>query len=124
PWLSFRLQSAPALVRLSERFSPRWRDRLARASEGLPQTSAAFWRAWFWTQLNWLVKLAVFAWILRLFAPMPGAAAVMGALGGDLTSVLPVHGIAGAGTYEAGVVAALIPFGIEAKVALAAAVNL
>ncbi|MGB2680474.1 MAG: UPF0104 family protein, partial [Candidatus Competibacter sp.] len=42
----------------------------------------------------------------------------------DLTSVLPVHGIAGAGTYEAGVVAALIPFGIEAKVALAAAVNL
>jgi len=124
PWWSFRLQSAPALVRLSERLSPRWRDRLARASEGLPQTPAAFWRAWFWTQLNWLVKLAVFAWILRLFAPMPGAAAVMGALGGDLTSVLPVHGIAGAGTYEAGVVAALIPFGIEAKVALAAAVNL
>ena len=77
-----------------------------------------------WTQLNWLVKLAVFAWILRLFAPMPGAAAVMGAIGGDLTSVLPVHGVAGAGTYEAGVVAALIPFGVETGAALAAAVNL
>ena len=103
---------------------PRGRDRLARAREGLPQTPAAFWRAWLWTQINWWVKLAVFAWILRLFAPMPAAAAVMGALGGDLTSVLPVHGVAGAGTYEAGVVAALIPFGVEAWTALAAAVNL
>ena len=64
------------------------------------------------------------AWILRLFAPMPGAAAVMGAIGGDLTSVLPVHGVAGAGTYEAGVVAALTPFDIPTAAALAAAVNL
>ncbi|MGB4948458.1 MAG: UPF0104 family protein, partial [Candidatus Competibacter denitrificans] len=74
--------------------------------------------------LNWLVKLAVFAWILRLFAAMPGTAAVMGAIGGDLTSVLPVHGIAGAGTYEAGVVAALAPFGVAPTAALTAAVNL
>ncbi|MBL8260362.1 MAG: flippase-like domain-containing protein [Candidatus Competibacteraceae bacterium] len=124
PWWLFRLQSAPVWGRLGQRLPPRWRDRLARARGGLPQTPAAFWRAWLWTQLNWWVKLAVFAWILRLFAPMPAAAAVMGALGGDLTSVLPVHGVAGAGTYEAGVVAALMPFGIETGVALAAAVNL
>ncbi|VAW96580.1 hypothetical protein MNBD_GAMMA20-1008, partial [hydrothermal vent metagenome] len=31
---------------------------------------------------------------------------------------------AGAGTFEAGVVAALLPFGIDAKTALQAAVNL
>jgi uncharacterized membrane protein YbhN (UPF0104 family) len=48
----------------------------------------------------------------------------MGALGGELSSVLPVHGLAGAGTYEAGVVAALAPFRVSAVEALAAAVNL
>lgn len=124
PWWLFRVQSATALAKLGRRLPPRWRDRLAGARDGLPQTPAAFWRAWFWTQLNWLVKLAVFAWILQLFAPLPAAAAFLGAIGGDLTSVLPVHGIAGAGTYEAGVVAALAPFGVPAVTALAAAVNL
>jgi len=38
--------------------------------------------------------------------------------------VLPVHGLAGAGTYEAGVVAALLPFGVAPAAALAGAVNL
>lgn len=124
PWGLFRLQPVSALAKLGQRWPPRWRERLAGARDGLPQTPAAFWRAWFWTQLNWLVKLAVFAWVLQLFAPLPAAAAFLGAIGGDLTSVLPVHGVAGAGTYEAGVVAALLPFGVPAAVALAAAVNL
>lgn len=124
PWWLFRLQSAPVLVKLEQRAPPRWRARLARARGGLPQTPATFWRAWFWTLLNWLVKLAVFAWILQLFTPLPVVAALLGAIGGDLTSVLPVHGIAGAGTYEAGVVTALLPFGVPAAAALAAAVNL
>lgn len=124
PWWLFRLQSAPLLAPLGRRLPPHWQTRLAQARTGLPQTPAAFWRAWFWTLINWLVKLAVFAWVLQLFAPMPVAAAFLGAIGGDLTSVLPVHGIAGAGTYEAGVIAALLPFGVPAEAALAAAVNL
>ena len=70
------------------------------------------------------IKLAVFAWILGLFASMGTVAAWVGVIAGDLTSVLPLHGVAGAGTYEAGVVAALLPFGIDAKIALQAAVNL
>jgi len=37
---------------------------------------------------------------------------LLGAIGGELTSVLPVYGIAGAETCEAGVVAALVPAGI------------
>lgn len=123
-WGLFRLQSAGILVTLGDRLSPRWRAKLAQARMGLPQTSHAFWRAWFWTLLNWLVKLAVFAWVLQLFTPMPAAGAFLGAIGGDLTSVLPVHGIAGAGSYEAGVVAALLPFRVPADAALTAAVNL
>lgn len=124
PWWLFQLRPTRALAKFGERLPTRWQERLAGARHGLPQTPTAFWRAWFWTQLNWLVKLAVFAWILRLFAAMPGTAAVMGAIGGDLTSILPVHGIAGAGTYEAGVVAALAPFGVAPTAALTAAVNL
>ena len=124
PWWLFRLQPTSLLAKLSRWLPSRWRNRLAGAREGLPQTPAAFWRAWFWTLLNWLLKLAVFAWILRLFAPLPAAAAFLGAIGGDLTSVLPVHGVAGAGTYEAGVVAALMPFGVPAEGALAAAISL
>ena len=124
PWWVFRLQPLAALEALGQRAAPRWQQRLRSARQGLPQTSQAFWRAWLWTQLNWLVKLAVFAWILQLFAPLSMAAALLGAIGGDLTSVLPVHGVAGAGTYEAGVMAALAPFGVTAAVGLTAAVNL
>jgi uncharacterized membrane protein YbhN (UPF0104 family) len=124
PWWLFRMRPASALAKFGAHLPPHWRDRLEGARDGLPQTPAAFWRAWFWTLLNWLVKLAVFAWVLQLFVPLPAAAAFLGAIGGDLTSVLPVHGIAGAGTYEAGVVAALAPFDVPAVTALAAAVNL
>ena len=123
PWLSFH-------------FSRRWRHALQghdhnrmylllnRILQGLPQAPAAFWRAWAWTVLNWLVKLGAFVWGLRLFIPVSLPAAWMGAIAGDLTSVLPVHGVAGAGTYEAGVVAGLLPYGVAAQTALTAAVNL
>lgn len=124
PWMLFRWSPTSALARIGQRLPPHWQERLTQARKGLPQTPTTFWRAWFWTLFNWLVKLAVFAWILQLFAPMPSVAAWLGAMGGDLTSVLPIHGIAGAGTYEAGVIAALLPFGVPAAAALIAAINL
>lgn len=99
-------------------------SKLAQALNALPQDGGAFWRAWWWTAVNWVVKIAAFAWVLQLFIDVSWAAAWMGAMAGDLTSVLPVHGVAGAGTYEAGVVAGLLPYGADAKAALAAAVNL
>jgi hypothetical protein len=43
---------------------------------------------------------------------------------GELSSVLPFHGFAGAGTYEAGIVAGLVPLGLELEPALQGAVNL
>jgi len=98
--------------------------RLTQIIAALPQTHASFWQMWLWTGLNWGVKIAVFAWILQLFAPLTFVVACLGALGGELTSVLPVHGVAGAGTYAAGVVAGLLPFGLSAREALQAAVNL
>jgi len=124
PWLAFH-------------FSNRWRrwlsrhddqSRLARLSgrllQGLPQEATTFWRAYGWTAVNWLAKLGAFVWVLRLFIDIGYPAAWMGSIAGDLTSVLPIHGVAGAGTYEAGVVAGLLPYGVAPQPALAAAVNL
>ncbi|MDT8385089.1 MAG: lysylphosphatidylglycerol synthase transmembrane domain-containing protein [Gammaproteobacteria bacterium] len=122
PWLGFQLYGA-------------WQRRLRhhpgtigkflhQVLESLPQQPRLFWRSWLWTLLNWAIKLAVFAWILTLFADIPLGTAWIGATLGDFTSVLPIHGIAGAGTYEAGVVAGLAPFGIPPTTALQAAVNL
>lgn len=123
-WLLFHLQQKSAFSAIGDRLPPRWKLRFAQANAGLPQTRGAFLRAFVWTVANWVVKLGIFAWILTLFTPMPAAAALIGAIGGDLTTVLPFHGVAGAGTYEAGVVSALVPFGISSDAALMAAVNL
>lgn len=91
---------------------------------GLPAEPARFWRTWLWTTLNWTVKLLVLAWILRAFMPMPFFVAILGTATGELSSVLPFHGVAGAGTYEAGVLAGLVPLGVPPVSALKAAVNL
>lgn len=125
--------AVPAIVMLAARAWQRrlhvqagrpWRQKLQQLLATLPQNHSAWLRSWFWTALNWVVKLSVFAWVMLQFVPMSFYAALLGAVGGDITSVLPVHGLAGAGTYEAGVVAALLPFGVAPTQALVAAVNL
>jgi uncharacterized membrane protein YbhN (UPF0104 family) len=114
-----------------ERIRPRLPESGSRLSNlaqeafrGLPSTGGLFWRTWLWTALNWGGKLLVFAWILRAFAPMPFSYALLGTTTGELSSVLPVHGIAGAGTYEAGVLAGLVPLGVDLDLGLRGAVNL
>lgn len=102
----------------------RLRSLVLKVLAGLPQSPSHFWFAWVWTAVNWVVKLAVFAWVLLLFLDVPLKAAWLAAIAGDLTSVLPVHSVAGAGTFEAGVVAALLPFGVGPDQGLPAAVNL
>ena len=91
---------------------------------GLPQSRSIFYRSWLWTIINWTVKLSVFAWLMGQFGEVSFHAAWVGATVGDLTSVLPFHGIAGAGTYEAGVIAGLAPYGLAPESALPLAVNL
>jgi hypothetical protein len=97
---------------------------LQEIAQGLPTSSGLFWKTWLWTAANWSVKLLVLAGILRMFTPMPFSFALMGSTTGELSTVLPFHGIAGAGTYEAGVMASLIPLGVDLEAALRAAVNL
>jgi uncharacterized membrane protein YbhN (UPF0104 family) len=94
-----------------------------RALDGLPRTQSTLWSSWLLTWLNWLVKLVVLAWVLTQFVEVGSVAALLGAAGGELASVLPFHAPGGVGTYEAGIVAVLVPFGIAARPALNAAVN-
>jgi uncharacterized membrane protein YbhN (UPF0104 family) len=109
---------------LSGREGGRITASLTKVLASLPRSAGAFWTAWMWTLLNWVVKVGALVWILLAFLEVPLVAACMGVVAGDLTSVLPIHSVAGAGTFEAGVVAGLIPFGVAAQQALQAAVNL
>ena len=123
PWLMFRLQD-PFIKYLERKPKIKLTKILGEAIESLPTTNRAFWRAWTWTLVNWLVKIAVFTWVLLLFLDISIGAAWVAVIAGDVTSILPVHGIAGAGTYEAGVAAALFPLGLKLEESLPAAVNL
>ncbi|WP_161628908.1 lysylphosphatidylglycerol synthase domain-containing protein [Solimonas flava] len=99
--LAFYLLRAPLAARLAAR--PRWRDALRAVPQGVP----ALLRDLALTWLAWLLKLAVFAAVLHVLAGAPAASAVLGAIGGDASTLLPLHAPAGAGTFEAGVLVGL-----------------
>ena len=96
----------------------------SRIRQSLPDSWRLLAMSTFWTVLNWAVKLAVFVWVLQQFVSIDAGTALLGAIAGELSSVLPVHGFAGAGTYEAAIVVAMIPSGMDPQQALLAAVNL
>lgn len=115
PLAVYRLR-APLAARLAAR--PRWGEAL----RAVPQDARALLRDLALTWLAWLIKLAAFAAVLHAFAHAPAARALLGAIGGEASTLLPLHAPAGAGTFEAGV---LIGLGEgAARDALAAAVTL
>lgn len=79
---------------------------------------------WLWTVANWSVKLTAQAWLLAALLPASLATGAAGALGAELAAILPVQGVAGFGTYEAGAAAALLPAGIALARGLQAALAL
>ncbi|APO74067.1 lysylphosphatidylglycerol synthetase/UPF0104 protein [Rhizobium etli 8C-3] len=94
---------------------------LTEIDSGLPADATAFGRAWAMTAVNWLVKVVVLVWALSLMGVSPLTASFGGALGGELSSVLPVHAPGGVGTYPAGITAGAVALGAPGgKAALAA----
>jgi len=79
---------------------------------------------WLWTIANWIVKLVAQAWLLAhvLGASLDVGAA--GALGAELAAILPIQGVAGFGTYEAGAAAAMTAHGVTLEAGLQAALAL
>ncbi|MEO8938362.1 MAG: lysylphosphatidylglycerol synthase transmembrane domain-containing protein [Burkholderiaceae bacterium] len=94
---------------------PDWarRHRVASTSPRLAKIQALLERStrrnlpgWLWTIGNWSVKLVAEAWLVALaLGPHDAAgrsAAVLGAIGAELAAILPIQGVAGFGTFEAG----------------------
>ncbi|HSW12459.1 MAG TPA: lysylphosphatidylglycerol synthase domain-containing protein [Solimonas sp.] len=121
--LAAGLLGPPLVLRLLDRIAARWpRARsLAAALPASPQAAAGdLGLAW----AAWTVKLCALGAALSLIAGLSYPAGMLGALGGDVSAVLPLHAPLGAGSYEAGVLLALAPWQPEWKPALAAAVQL
>jgi uncharacterized membrane protein YbhN (UPF0104 family) len=118
----------PPVTGLAGRWIPVGKGRLGRAfrvmAESAPRSAWVALRIYLWTALTWISKFIAFALVLDHFLPMERWQVLIGVMGAELSSVLPFHGIAGSGSYELAVVGALLPFGVDAKAALAGAVNL
>lgn len=117
-WLAFLIAPVPAFLLkrpILSALRPRLKGKLARILDGivdgLPADLAALLRAWIATVINWSVKVLVSAWALGLMGVAPLSATFGGALGGELSSVLPFHAPAGVGTYSAGIVAGAVSLG-------------
>ncbi|KQS96524.1 MULTISPECIES: lysylphosphatidylglycerol synthase domain-containing protein [unclassified Rhizobium] len=109
--LALFLLKGRVLALLQRRLPEKLGRFLSEVEKGLPASPMAFVRAWLMTVLNWSTKVAVLAWVLTVMGVLPLSACFGGALGGELSSVLPVHAPAGVGTYPAGITAGAISFG-------------
>jgi uncharacterized membrane protein YbhN (UPF0104 family) len=91
---------------------------------GIPDTSRQVLIDISLTWSAWTIKLAALAAAFFTLADISFPAGILGAIGGDLSTVLPVHAPGGFGTYEAGVVALASVLSRPGPELLAAAVNL
>ncbi len=104
--------------------SGRLSDVLNRLLGHVPGNGWRFARIWLWTALSWMFKFTAFSAVVLHFADIGPWRAVIGTIGAELSSVLPIHGVAGAGSYELAMAAALLPLGLDMPSVLKAAVNL
>ncbi|PAT00397.1 MAG: hypothetical protein BSR46_02905 [Candidatus Dactylopiibacterium carminicum] len=95
-----------------------------RIRAALAESTRRNTRSWIWTIANWSVKLAAQAWLLAALLGSQLATGLAGALGVELAAILPIQGVAGFGTYEAGGAALLAPHGVPFATGLNAALAL
>ncbi|KUJ71765.1 hypothetical protein AVO41_04665 [Thiomicrospira sp. WB1] len=98
-------------------------ERIDQALDGLPHHLPLLFKLWALTWLNWGGKLVLFILVIQAMTELPVSLAMAAAIGGELSSVLPIHGLAGFGTYEAGMMVPLLWAQADPKALLAAAVN-
>jgi hypothetical protein len=107
-----------------ERFRPHWQEHIAEFRQGWPNDNREVWKSWFWTLLNWVVKLGSFAIVFQWFIEIEWSRALFAIIGAEMSSVLPIHSVAGAGTYESGAILGLSILDDFSKDAVIAAINL
>ena len=111
------------LARLGGR-DGRWTGLARQALNATPTSGARYAVVYLWTVVSWAAKLAAFTAIVLQFIEIPRWQGFVGVIGAELSSVLPFHGIAGSGSYEVAMVAALLPLGVASADGLRAALNL
>ena len=112
-------QSAPAANTVSTPPSP-----LSKLRSALGESTQHARFGWIWTLANWSVKLTVQAALLATLLGQSFPVGASGALGAELAAILPIQGVAGFGTYEAGAAAAMRTHGVTLEAGLQAALAL
>jgi uncharacterized membrane protein YbhN (UPF0104 family) len=124
-WVFFLPFSIRLCRRLVKKQPSRLLQRLIHSlATASPNSHLLLIRLYSWTLLSWFVKLIAFTVILHHFIPVALWQVLSGVLSAELSSILPFHGVAGAGSYEAAVLAMLVPLDIAIPTAITGAVNL
>ncbi|MDF1693424.1 MAG: lysylphosphatidylglycerol synthase transmembrane domain-containing protein [Zhongshania sp.] len=100
-----------------------WQTWLRQIRPFFPSTSRQCLRIYAHTIAIWCSKLLALAMVMRCFIDIPLQQALLAVVSADLSSVLPVHGLAGSGTFEAAILLALAPFELSHDATLLAALN-
>lgn len=98
--------------------------RLGKVRKAFAESTEHARFGWLWTVSNWSVKLIAQAWLLASVLPATFPVGAAGALGAELAAILPIQGVAGFGTYEAGAAAAMATHGVTLETGLQAALAL
>lgn len=77
---------------------------LLNALSSLPLHGRSYINVLAFTALIWACKLTAFILLIVTLADLNLASASLGVLGAELSSILPIHGFAGIGSYQAGFV--------------------
>lgn len=91
----------------------RMRNTVHKIRAALAESTRRHGRGWLWTIANWSLKLMAEAWLLAALLGASFATGMAGALGVELASILPIQGVAGFGTYEAGGAALAAAHGVS-----------
>ncbi len=121
---AWALPSWARKVKIGQEAQGGWRQKFEKVRAALAHsTKHARW-GWVWTVGNWSIKLAVQATLLAGLLHSAWPLGATGALGAELAAILPIQGVAGFGTYEAGAAAALRAGGVLFEAGLQAALGL
>lgn len=110
------------------RMAARGRGRLAalavRVLQGVPSRPRLLALDLVLSWLGWGIKLTALGLLLVRLGGLALPLALLGTIGGDLATVLPIYTPGGFGVYEAGVLALVAPGGAPPSAVLAAALDL
>jgi hypothetical protein len=120
-WVRARASKLGSFSPGSDTPAPRPMQRLMQA---LSQRGQGWMQGWAITSANWALKLSLQAWLLAELLGVNWSLGWAGSLGAELSALLPVQGLGGVGSYEAGAAAALRWHGVDWTSGLQAALSM